>query len=67
MDDSGAGQNETGSDKARTQPCPGCGDDFDCGMLAGIQPCWCACLPLRRPVPDKAATCYCPRCLEKLG
>ncbi|HXZ55794.1 MAG TPA: cysteine-rich CWC family protein [Burkholderiales bacterium] len=42
--------------------CPGCGAEFECGMQAGRERCWCEDFP---PLPNpEGDACYCPRCLE---
>ncbi|HET7765120.1 MAG TPA: cysteine-rich CWC family protein [Burkholderiales bacterium] len=47
---------------AKASRCPGCGAEFECGMLAAREHCWCADFPA---LPTPAGTaCYCPRCLE---
>jgi uncharacterized protein (TIGR00290 family) len=45
------------------EACGRCGAIFECGMKAGVEPCWCANLPALAP---NAAwrTCLCPRCLR---
>ncbi|MCC6658114.1 MAG: cysteine-rich CWC family protein [Rhodocyclaceae bacterium] len=44
--------------------CPGCGGQFDCGMLAG-EACWCAVLPRPTFPLDPGKGCYCPACLKR--
>jgi hypothetical protein len=53
--------------------CSRCGANFECGLVAGKEPCWCAALPslpvnAYRPDPDDPATsrCLCPYCLRAL-
>ncbi|HZF18336.1 MAG TPA: cysteine-rich CWC family protein [Burkholderiales bacterium] len=48
---------------AKPSRCPGCGAEFECGMLAGRERCWCEDLPTLRE-PEAGSLCYCPRCLE---
>jgi len=42
--------------------CARCGQNFECGMLAGAERCWCTELPPLDPVPGE--TCLCPACLR---
>ena len=46
--------------------CARCGATFECGMMAGVEPCWCVNVP---PVAIDAALagCVCPRCLRALA
>ncbi|MCS0661149.1 cysteine-rich CWC family protein [Massilia terrae] len=46
--------------------CTRCGAPFGCAMADGSpEPCWCTRLPPAVPVPDGAAGCWCPACLEQ--
>lgn len=46
--------------------CARCGATFECGMMAGVEHCWCVDVP---PVAIDAALagCVCPRCLRALA
>src|SRR5262249_42797961 len=51
------------SESTTASRCPACGAEFECGMLAGREHCWCEDLPALSE-PEPGAPCYCPRCLE---
>ncbi|MBL8393773.1 MAG: cysteine-rich CWC family protein [Candidatus Accumulibacter sp.] len=46
--------------------CPLCGGRFVCGAVAGLS-CWCLQQPALLRVPDPAAGCYCPTCLQQVS
>ena len=46
------------------EACARCGAIFECGMKAGVEPCWCANLPALAPNAAWSA-CLCPRCLRE--
>ena len=52
-----------GDERAAVARCSRCDSAFSCGMLAGVQSCWCARLPPIAPVPGRG--CLCPACLEE--
>lgn len=48
----------------KNSKCPQCGTEFDCGVKAGQNTCWCyAYQPVISPV--EGDECLCPACLEK--
>ncbi|MBL8376048.1 cysteine-rich CWC family protein [Accumulibacter sp.] len=46
--------------------CTNCGASFVCGATAGLSSCWCMQMPPLTRVPEVAAGCFCPACLEQL-
>lgn len=44
--------------------CPQCGREFECGVKAGSETCWCFSFP-RIVSPNESKECLCPDCLEQ--
>jgi len=49
-----------------TISCFNCGAALVCGAVNGDAICWCDNLPNVMPLNEKAASCYCRECLEKM-